>query len=101
MTTMYIEDSIRAEQETIPMAHRDPSRPKRSQRGHPSTSSDKIYSDRQLEFLKAVEAYKRDHKRSWPTWCELLDIVDSLGYRQVASPQDAQVGYHLPETHAA
>lgn len=33
-----------------------------------------------LEFITAVDEYKRIHRRPFPTWSEVLDIVKSLGY---------------------
>ena len=33
-----------------------------------------------LEFITAIDEYKRAHQRPFPTWSEVLDIVKSLGY---------------------
>jgi len=41
-------------------------------------------NEEQLEFLKAVDEYKRVNDRPFPTWTEVLDIVLYLGYRKVA-----------------
>lgn len=41
------------------------------------------YTDDQLEFLVAVDRYKRSRRRPFPTWTEVLAIVLSLGYRKV------------------
>jgi hypothetical protein len=41
-------------------------------------------NEEQLEFLKAVDEYKRVNQRSFPTWTEVLDVVLYLGYRKVA-----------------
>jgi hypothetical protein len=38
------------------------------------------------EFLKAMERYQRAHRRRYPTWSEVLLVVESLGYRKVAAP---------------
>lgn len=48
---------------------------------------DGAYTDDQVEFLKAIDAYKRDNHRPFPTWSEVLAIVRALGYRKVADPQ--------------
>jgi len=48
-------------------------------RGHPATS-EMDYSAREVEFMMAVEAFKVSTKRQFPTWSEVLRIVDSLGY---------------------
>jgi hypothetical protein len=47
--------------------------------GHPATS-EKIYSPREVEFLAAIEAWKRAKGRKFPTWCEVLAVLESLGY---------------------
>lgn len=39
-----------------------------------------------VEFGKAMDRYKIDHRRPFPTWSEVLDVLQSLGYRKVAEP---------------
>lgn len=41
-------------------------------------------NEEQLDFLKAVDEYKRVNDRPFPTLTEILDIVLYLGYRKVA-----------------
>ncbi len=41
-------------------------------------------NEEQLEFLKAIDEYKRVNSRPFPTWTEVLDLVLYLGYRKVA-----------------
>ena len=41
-------------------------------------------NEEQLDFLKAVDEYKRVNDRAFPTLTELLDIALYLGYRKVA-----------------
>ena len=43
-------------------------------------------SDEQFEFLMAVDEYKRQNNRPFPTWTEVLELVKALGYRKVAEP---------------
>lgn len=35
-----------------------------------------------LEFIKAVEAYKAEKGRAFPSWSEVLSILKRLGYRR-------------------
>jgi hypothetical protein len=42
------------------------------------------YSDDEREFLVAMERYKRERRRPFPTWREVLVVLLSLGYRRVA-----------------
>ncbi len=37
----------------------------------------------QFEFVMAIEAYKKVNKRMYPTWTEILEVVQQLGYRKV------------------
>ena len=37
----------------------------------------------QFEFVMAVETYKKVNRRMYPTWTEILEIVNQLGYRKV------------------
>jgi len=48
-------------------------------KGHPATA-EMDYSAREVEFMMAVEAFKVSTRRQFPTWSEVLRIVDSLGY---------------------
>ncbi len=41
-------------------------------------------SDEQFEFLMAIDLYKRQNARPFPTWTEVLEIIKALGYRKVA-----------------
>jgi len=45
-------------------------------------------TDEQFEFLMAIDKYKRVNNRPFPTWTEVLDVIQALGYRKVAEPQD-------------
>ena len=44
-------------------------------------------SQEQIEFLMAIEEYKRLNTRPFPTWTEVLDVIKALGYSKVAEPQ--------------
>jgi hypothetical protein len=39
----------------------------------------------QFEFVMAIETYKKVNKRLYPTWTEVLEVVNKLGYRKVAT----------------
>lgn len=41
------------------------------------------YTQEDLEFLQAIDRYKRSNHRPHPTWSEVLNILLSLGYRKV------------------
>ena len=46
------------------------------------TTCERDYSDDEVEFMKAMDEYKRSSGRSFPTWSEVLEVVRSLGYRR-------------------
>ena len=41
-----------------------------------------------IEFMKAMDQYKRDNRRPFPTWSEVLEVLRALGYRKVSSPSE-------------
>ena len=47
-------------------------------------------SDEQFEFIMAIDEYKRNNLRPFPTWTEVLDVIKALGYRKVAEPQSLE-----------
>ena len=49
----------------------------------------------QFEFVMAIETYKKVNKRMYPTWTEVLEVLEQLGYRKVAS-RDIQMD-NVPE----
>jgi hypothetical protein len=36
--------------------------------------------------MKSMDNYKRDNRRPFPTWSEVLEVLRALGYRKVAEP---------------
>ena len=39
------------------------------------------YTPEELAFLRAMDQYKREHRRPFPSWREVLDVLRSLGWR--------------------
>ncbi|HEX8342680.1 MAG TPA: hypothetical protein VF624_17385 [Tepidisphaeraceae bacterium] len=37
----------------------------------------------QFEFVMAIETYKKVNKKLFPTWTEVLEVMQQLGYRKV------------------
>src|SRR6266850_4706990 len=50
------------------------------------TTCERDYNDDEIAFMKAMDQYKRDNRRPFPTWSEVLEVLMSLGYRKVAEP---------------
>jgi len=50
------------------------------------TTCERDYNDDEIAFMKAMDQYKRDNRRPFPTWSEVLEVLHALGYRKVAAP---------------
>jgi hypothetical protein len=50
------------------------------------TTCERDYTDEEITFMKAMDQYKRDNRRPFPTWSEVLEVLHALGYRKVAQP---------------
>jgi hypothetical protein len=48
------------------------------------TTCERDYTNDEIEFMKAMDQYKRDNRRPFPTWSEVLEVMRALGYRKVA-----------------
>jgi hypothetical protein len=48
------------------------------------TTCERDYTNDEIEFMKAMDQYKRDNRRPFPTWSEVLEVLRALGYRRVA-----------------
>src|SRR6516165_10277525 len=47
------------------------------------TTCERDYTDEEIDFMKAMDQYKRANRRPFPTWSEVLEVVRALGYRKV------------------
>jgi hypothetical protein len=50
------------------------------------TTCERDYNDEEIMFMKSMDQYKRDNRRPFPTWSEVLEVLRALGYRKVAEP---------------
>ena len=55
------------------------------------TTCERDYTDDETSFMKAMERYKRENRRPFPTWSEVLEVLRSLGYQKVG-PETAPPG---------
>jgi hypothetical protein len=50
------------------------------------TTCEREYSAAEMEFMQAIQVYKQQSGRMFPTWSEVLEVLRSLGYqKKVAS----------------
>ncbi len=45
-----------------------------------------VQSEETLEFIRAIDEYRRMKNRPFPTWTEVFGILRSLGYRKGPAP---------------
>ena len=43
-------------------------------------------NEEQFAFLMAIDDYKRQNKKPFPSWTEVLEVIKAIGYRKVAEP---------------
>jgi len=53
----------------------------------------------QFEFCMAIETYKKVNKKMFPTWTEVLEVVQHLGYRKVMTRNIQLENCPEPELH--
>jgi hypothetical protein len=63
----------------MPTAAIKPPRTTRRRKIDPTTC-DRDYGSDELEFMRALEQYKRSSGRPFPTCSEVLEVLKSLGY---------------------
>ena len=52
------------------------------------TTCEREYSDPEVQFMQAMDEYKRASGRMFPTCSEILEVLARLGYRQIETPLD-------------
>jgi hypothetical protein len=50
------------------------------------TTCERDYTEEEILFMRAMDQYKRDNRRPFPTWSEVLEVLHALGYRRIAEP---------------
>ncbi|MEM9186361.1 MAG: hypothetical protein AAGB00_07695 [Planctomycetota bacterium] len=53
------------------------------------TTCERDYSDAEVEFMNALDDYKRASGRMFPTCSEVLEVIRSLGYVQLSPAEIA------------
>ncbi len=52
------------------------------------TTCEREYTDAEVQFMHAMDEYKRASGRMFPTCSEILEVLKRLGYRQIESPEE-------------
>lgn len=51
------------------------------------TTCEREYNNMEIEFMQAMDEYKRASGRMFPTCSEILEVLMKIGYRKVADAQ--------------
>jgi hypothetical protein len=54
------------------------------------TTCERDYSGEEIEFMQAMDAYKRANGRMFPTCSEILEVIRAMGYVRVTPTQVAE-----------
>lgn len=64
------------------------------------TTCERDYTDEEIEFMQAMDAYKRANGRMFPTCSEILEVLRGMGYERVSAP-NAPEASDVPAAPAA
>ncbi len=53
------------------------------------TTCERDYTDEEIEFMHALDRYKRASGRMFPTCSEVLEVIRGLGYQRSTTSSDA------------
>jgi hypothetical protein len=53
------------------------------------TTCERDYTDQEVEFMNALDEYKRKSGRMFPTCSEVLEVIRSLGYIKLSTAESA------------
>ena len=63
------------------------------------TTCERDYTDAEIEFMHALDAYKRRSGRMFPTCSEILEVLGSLGYQKVEATADGGCQHSCSGNH--
>ncbi|TWT83497.1 hypothetical protein CA13_49620 [Planctomycetes bacterium CA13] len=64
-----------------------PRRKKQRRRHIDPTTCERDYNEQEIEFMRAMDDYKRAAGRMFPTCSEVLEVIRALGYVQLTREQ--------------
>ena len=64
------------------------------------TTCERDYTNDEIEFMHALDEYKRANGRMFPTCSEVLEVVRNLGYAKVSDGSIAPTTEIVPESDA-
>jgi hypothetical protein len=61
------------------------------------TTCERDYTDDEVEFMQALDAYKRTSGRMFPTCSEILEVIRNLGYVRLTPTAAAAIAAPAPQ----
>lgn len=86
------------QQETARPVINKPSRKANRRRHIDPTTCERDYRQDEIEFMRAMDDYKRAAGRMFPTCSEILEVVRSMGYVRLTDEQIEMLGDTLIDT---
>lgn len=80
-----VKEASQAEVKALVAAERKKDKVQRRRQIDPTTC-ERDYSNDEVEFMKALEQYKRANGRMFPTCSEILEVIRGLGYVKNSTP---------------
>lgn len=71
-----------ADRQTKPEEREEDGEPVERRRQIDPTTCERDYTADEVEFMNAMNLYRRKTGRNFPTWSEVLEVVRSLGYHR-------------------
>jgi hypothetical protein len=68
-----------------------PRRKQQRRRQIDPTTCEREYTDQEIQFMHALDAYKRTAGRMFPTCSEILEVIRGLGYVQLSEDERAVI----------
>jgi hypothetical protein len=75
----------------VQMDRRRPRRKQQRRRQIDPTTCEREYTDQEIQFMHALDAYKRTAGRMFPTCSEILEVIRGLGYVQLSEDERAVI----------
>ncbi|XRN68742.1 hypothetical protein NA78x_002591 [Anatilimnocola sp. NA78] len=64
------------------------------------TTCERDYSGEEIEFMQAMDAYKRANGRMFPTCSEILEVIRAMGYVRLNGTPAATEGTGIDDASA-
>lgn len=81
------QEELENESEELEGDEAEPRRKKQRRRQIDPTTCERDYNGEEIEFMRALDDYKRNSGRMFPTCSEILEVVRALGYVQLTDEE--------------